>query len=118
MPILVTDNPLFLIPLLTGLIFVLAGFVLWKFPPKDINYIYGYRSKRSMQSQAQWDFAQAYAGKRMMLYGGLLALSCLLGLVFRFKETTAVILGLGLMILTVLILIIDVERALKRQFAH
>ena len=116
--ILVVENPLFLIPLLTGLIFVLAGFVLWKFPPKEINYIYGYRSKRSMQSQAQWDLAQVYAGKRMMLYGGILTLSCLLGLVFKFKENIAVILGLSLMILTVIILIIDVERILKRQFSH
>ena len=71
-----------------------------------------------MQSQAQWDFAQVYAGKRMMLYGGILTLSCLLGLVFKLEGTTTVILGLGLMILMVIILIIDVERTLKRQFAH
>ncbi|MCX2718708.1 SdpI family protein [Lentiprolixibacter aurantiacus] len=32
--------------------------ILWRrFPPKNINYFYGYRTQRSMKNQQTWDFA-------------------------------------------------------------
>lgn len=34
-----------------------------KNPPKTINSGFGYRSARSMRSQAAWDFAQVYSGR-------------------------------------------------------
>ena len=55
------------IPLLFTTIFAIAmvggGLFLWKCPPKNINGLIGYRTKRSMQNQESWDFAQRYAGK-------------------------------------------------------
>ncbi|MDA1027671.1 MAG: SdpI family protein [Bacteroidetes bacterium] len=35
-------------------------------PPKKINSLYGYRTKRSMASQEAWDFAQLYSGDLMV----------------------------------------------------
>jgi len=49
--ILPFDNPLFLIPSTSGLIFILAGFIMLKFPPKKINSLYGYRTSSSMKNQ-------------------------------------------------------------------
>ena len=41
----------------------------WAWPPKKINEIYGYRTTRSMKSQAVWDFAQKYSAKLMTAFG-------------------------------------------------
>ena len=46
-----------------------CGLFLWKCPPKDINALIGYRTKRSMESQKAWDFAQCYAGKMWVRLG-------------------------------------------------
>lgn len=56
-----------------GLLFSGLGAWMWKFPPRKINLLAGYRTPRSMKSQAAWDFAQVYAGRLMCLCGlGLL----------------------------------------------
>ena len=55
---------------MSGIIFILASLIMYLFPPKDINALYGYRSKRSMASQERWDFAQKYSVKQL-LKGGL-----------------------------------------------
>lgn len=47
-------------PALAGLIFIIAALVARRFPPRQINYIYGYRSRKSMSSQANWDLANSY----------------------------------------------------------
>lgn len=39
-------------------IFFIAGLIQYLFPPKNINHIYGYRTKRSKKNQANWDYAQ------------------------------------------------------------
>ncbi len=47
--------------------FMLAlAFILYKFPPKKINYIYGYRSKRSMKNDETWKAANTYSGLLML----------------------------------------------------
>ena len=40
------------------------------YPPKNINFIYGYRTRKSMRNQETWDFANRI-GARMMYYVGL-----------------------------------------------
>ena len=55
--------------LLTGLCFLIAGFVMTKYPPKNINQLYGYRTKASMKSQERWDFAQKRSSHDLKLFG-------------------------------------------------
>ncbi len=50
-----------LIILLIGLVFTIIGHIFLKRPPKKINPHYGYRSSRSMKSQASWDKAQGFS---------------------------------------------------------
>jgi immunity protein, SdpI family len=54
---------------LPGVIVLVAGAVLYRFPPKTINGLYGYRTPRSMRSQAAWNFANRYAAEQMMMAG-------------------------------------------------
>jgi len=110
------DNPLFTIPALTGLIFILVGIIMRKFPPKNINGIYGYRTPSAMQSKERWDFAQTYSAKEIIRLGSLLALSGLIGLVYHPEENISLILGMGLMTLAVILLIVNIEKAIKDKF--
>ncbi|WP_196890031.1 SdpI family protein [Aureivirga sp. CE67] len=53
--ILVFDFLIILIPLL-----------LYLFPPKEINFMYGYRTKRSVKNIENWRFSQKYFAKRWL----------------------------------------------------
>lgn len=110
------DNPLLIIPVSFGLISIIAGFIMLKFPPKKINSLYGYRTSSSMKSQERWDFAQTYSSKEMIKLGLLITLCGLVGLIYHPNERTATILGLSLMISTIIVLLIRVELAIKKKF--
>ena len=109
---MIIENPLFLI----GLIFIVAGFILYKFPPKTINTLYGYRSKRSMRTQKSWDFAQLYSSKLMMQLGLLYVLVGSIGFIYKPSETIAAIIAIALLIVIAAIVIVKVERRLKNKF--
>ncbi|MGY6649977.1 SdpI family protein [Wenyingzhuangia sp. IMCC45574] len=95
-------------------IFLITGLIMYKFPPKNINFLYGYKTPRSMKNQESWDFAQIYSAKKMMLIGGLL---CSLGLVsFLLKVSFPEPYNLTITLLAVAYLILDTEITLKRKF--
>ena len=41
--------------------------LLFRKTPKEINYVYGYRTKRSMMNEETWRFANQYFGKAWYL---------------------------------------------------
>ncbi|OWR14984.1 hypothetical protein CDW55_00650 [Chryseobacterium sp. VAUSW3] len=110
------DDPFFNITALVGGVFVVAGFIMLKFPPKKINYLYGYRTSASMKNQDQWDFAQSYAAKEMMLTGIVLATSGLLTLITDFATSVKLLVGLAMVGLAVIVLLVRVEKAIKKRF--
>lgn len=110
------ENHIFLICVSVGLISILAGWILMKYPPKEINSLYGYRTKSSMKNQERWNFAQQYSGKEMMRCGGILSLFGGIGFFYDPGEYISMAIGLGAMILSFVILIFRVENALKRRF--
>ena len=112
------DNPLFLIPILTGLTFVIAGIIMIIIPPKKINSLYGYRTSSSMKSQERWDFSQKYAAQELIKFGAILTLSSLLGLVYDFSENISTIMGLGFILIAVIFLILKIEKAIKIRFGN
>ena len=99
---------------LVGFIFIVTGLILKFFPPKKINSLYGYRMPSAMQNQATWDFAQIYAANRMVLAG----VKCLaLGFLKWFTgSTNEIIISVALVILLVVIMIYEVEKAIKQKF--
>lgn len=112
------DNPLFLIPILTGLTFVIAGIIMIIIPAKKINSLYGYRTSSSMKSQERWDFSQKYAAQVLVKFGAILTLSSILGLVYDFSENISTIMGLGFMLIAVIFLILKIEKAIKIRFGN
>lgn len=45
---------------------LIISFIYFKYPPKKINYFYGYRTKRSMKNNENWSFANNYAAKLLI----------------------------------------------------
>jgi uncharacterized membrane protein len=103
-----------------GILFVAAGFYMKKKPPKDINALYGYRTASSMKSQERWDFAQIYGAGQLLKTGALLCLLGLLGflLLYNFPLNMPVSLIIFVVVLMTvsIIMILTVEKAIKRKF--
>lgn len=109
-------NPIFLGLFATGIIFIIAGFILYKIPPKNINFIYGYRSKQSMKNQEVWDFSQTYSAKLMIKLGLFYLLTSLFGLVYLPRIEIALMITFIILLLGVVFLFIKVEQKLKQKF--
>ncbi|MCP2037872.1 SdpI family protein [Chryseobacterium sp. HSC-36S06] len=110
------NDPLFNMTAITGGIFFAAGLFMLKFPPKKINFLYGYRTNSSMKNQERWDFAQKYAAKEMMITGLVLAASGALGFVTDFGSSVKLWVGVAMLGLAVVILKLRVEKAIKKRF--
>lgn len=112
------ENTLFVMPLLVGVVFLITGFIMLKFPPKKINILYGYRTSSSMKLQKRWDFAQIHSSKLMIYYGLGLALFSVFGLLFDVSEGLGVFISIIMIIATILILLYKTEKAIKQKFTN
>lgn len=110
-------NQLILIPLITGSIFMFGGLIMLVFPPKKINWLYGYRTTSSMKNQERWDFAQRYSAKETIKVGGLLLLTSSIGLVYQPNENTSTIIVSIMIIAATIALLVRVENAIKNRFS-
>ena len=56
-----------------SLLLIIFAWYYKAFPPKSINFIYGYRTRKSMRNQETWDFGNKI-GAEMMFYTGMATL--------------------------------------------
>jgi len=110
------DKPFTIILLITGLLFLLSGFILKKYPPKSINWLYGYRTQRAMKGQEQWDFAQVLAGREMMRSGRILLYLGLAGTLLPISDEVAVAVSLVAVMVFAFLPVVRVEAALKKRY--
>ena len=103
-----------LIGLSCGLFLLIIGGLLYKFPPKTINTLYGYRTNRSMRNQDTWDSANSYAAKWVLRFGSF---TChIAGASYiEFPYHNALISIISMVILVVLVISLT-ESHLKRHF--
>ena len=100
---------------------LIFGMVFARYPG-TMNYVYGYRTRRSMLNQDTWEFAQTYFGRLWIRVGAiLLPLSILFSLpMFWMKDDdkqgilTVILESVQLVVL--IASIFPVEQALKREF--
>lgn len=109
------------IALLLPGVMVLFGQVFLRRPPQQINGVYGYRTRRSMASQAAWDFAHRTCGRLWFAWGlVLLPVSAALMLpVLGRAEAVVGLWGTVLVVLQLVFLFLTLgltEGALKRHF--
>ena len=99
-----------------GVIFSLAGLLLWKRPPRRINGLYGYRTAAAMRNQASWDFAQVFAGRRMAKSGLVLVLLGIVAAYFPIGETPGGLLATVGIVALCADLYSQTERRLRQDF--
>lgn len=98
-----------------GVLFLLSV-VFWKFPPKKINSIYGYRTHRSMLNEEIWDFANTTFNIAFLKYSGL---SFGAALILAYLATGNLTWQpMVLVALSILVCIIKTEKALKENFTE
>ncbi len=96
------------------LIFILAKvFRLW--PPKQINYLYGYRTPRSMRNQDTWDEAQRYS-THMMQYAALATIAFQVVAVRVWPDERSILASVAFLVVALLATIAATERHLKATF--
>ena len=82
-------------------------------PPRKINYIYGYRTRRSMQNQEMWDEANSYSSSLMVLIAALLNMIQVFAcLVFPFN--TGLLITSAMMVFLLILIVPLTEYHLKK----
>lgn len=98
-----------------GLLFLLS-ILFYKFPPKKINSLYGYRTVKAMQNQQIWDFANGVFNKNLLIYSGISLLGSVLLASFTSKELTWQ--PMLLVLLCIVVSILKTERSLTDNFTE
>ena len=101
--------PLFIV----GFVFAAAAFISLKFPPKNINSIYGYRTSRSMKNQENWDLAQRFSSQLMLKQGLIMLLLAFILAVLPIPVEAATLISLLLLLTSVINLFVQTEKRLK-----
>ena len=102
--------------LLVGIIFSIVGFIFRIFPPKKINWIYGYRTFSSMKNADTWNVANKYSAELMIAEGVTLTIFGVLMLFIPNPGATSAMLAIGVVLLSAIILIVATERQLNKVF--
>lgn len=89
--------------------------------PKEINSVFGYRTRMSMKNQDTWEFAHHHCGNLWFVLGLLLLLLSAIAMLFLLgkSEDTVGIIGAMICIVQSMILIISIfptEFALRKHF--
>ena len=108
---------------LSSVMMISFGLLFKKRAPKEINFLFGYRTSRSMKSNESWEFAHRLLGKIWVVTGVvclLLSTAAMLFFLGKDKDSVgtagAIICFVNMAIL--IITIFPVERALKKKFGE
>ena len=112
---------MFIMVLLIPLTMIFFGWLLFRKTPKEINYVYGYRTKRSMMNEETWRFANQYFGKAWYLCGLILAPLSVIAIAIVFGKGLGTVGTVGgiitmLQMLSLIGAIVPTESELKKNF--
>ncbi|MDN4142537.1 SdpI family protein [Bacillus velezensis] len=104
-----------MIMVIGGLLMAAAGISVTFFPPKSINSLYGYRTKRSMADESQWKEGNRFSALLMILFGLISAAAGFaVSLLIRQTQPFALIVQAVLLIAISVLIIVLTERRLKQ----
>ena len=101
--------------LITGLVFIFCGLILYKFPPESINSMLGYRTPMSMKNKDTWDEAQRHGGKSMLVVGVINIFLWALSYLVKGFLLSEIFQGLIMLLGAIIMLVVD-EVHLWRTF--
>ena len=110
-----------IVVLLIPLTMLLFGWLFFRRTPKEINYVFGYRTKRSMRNEETWKFANQYLGKVWYLCGLLSAPLSVIAMAIVFEKGTETMSTVGFIITMIQTIpfvgaMISTDIALKKNF--
>ena len=109
-------KPMFIILAGTGAVFIVMGLVMLKYPPKQINDWYGYRTTNSKKSQERWEFAQRHSSKIMTRIGQVLAIVSFPAAQFSIERMLGAIIAIVIVVASGMFIIVNTEKALREKF--
>jgi uncharacterized membrane protein len=103
---------------LAGIIFLLVGRLMRRYPPKWPNYFYGYRTMSSLKTKETFDAANTFSTAFMIKYGkGLIAFGIISSIFFHEKYWWLFLsAGMGALVGCVIALVYKTEKFLKENF--
>ena len=107
--------------LLIPLIMIIFGKYFSKQAPKEINYLFGYRTSMSMKNKDTWEFAHKYCGKLWLKIGSIMFVVSFIIMFFVIGKSEQVIGTWGgtLIVAQMVVLVASIfptERALRKNF--
>jgi len=111
-----SDSTALFIMVITGGIFAITSMISYIFPPKKINFLYGYRTSSSMKSEERWRFAQRFSAIAMLQSGLAMLLVAGFVSVSKFSEAVNTVIAWTVLIAAIAFLFIRTEHAIKRKF--
>jgi uncharacterized membrane protein len=103
--------------ILGGLVFLVMGWIIRLFPPKNRKKIYGYRSYLSTRNAVTWREANLFAGRHSVRIAYvLLGIGVAIGLVFKSQSNWYYLLSVGAVIIATLNLRGETEWFLSQHF--
>ena len=107
--------------LLMPLLMIIFGKIFMKYPPSSINYVYGYRTKRSMKNMETWVFAHKYFGKIWYISGLILIVVSIIPMIFVLGKDITIISTVGGVVMIAQLIpligaIFPTEYALSKRF--
>ena len=110
-----------IVVLLIPLTMLLFGWLFFRRTPKEINYVFGYRTRGCMRNEETWKFANQYLGKVWYLCGLLSAPLSVIAMAIVFEKGTETMSTVGFIITMIQTIplvgaMISTEIALKKNF--
>lgn len=107
---------IFILPVL--IIFI--GIWMLKYPPRKINWFIGYRTRRSMENEKVWKFANQYCGKLLIKLGTIMLFINILLLVllyFKLLNLTEIFISIVMLFQVAIIIlpIFIIENKIKNR---
>lgn len=102
-------------------IMIIFGRIFMKKAPEKINWVFGYRTRRSMMNKDTWTFAHKYIGRLWWICGLVLLPLSVLPMLLLLGKDKDMVGGVGAAITMVQMIplvgtIFPTERALKKNF--
>ncbi|KMT22730.1 SdpI family protein [Clostridium cylindrosporum] len=105
---------IYIVYLISGIIFIIAGLVLRYFPPKSINGVIGYRTSMAIKNKETWDEAQRYGGNSMIVFGIINFI--IAAFTYRIHALSNEVFQIMFLIVGSIVVIIIVEVHMKKMF--
>ncbi|MFD2513643.1 SdpI family protein [Pontibacter locisalis] len=106
---------MFFLHLLPGLLVLMIGFILYKWPPKRINWFWGFRTHYSMRNMENWQEGNRYYAKLIL---GIGVVSILISWIcyYLLPLLASLLLPIGFMIILFMLSILLTNEHLKRKY--